>query len=71
MTGEQEMSYLQDFPKKDLLSVREVAQYLRVDETTVRRWIKKGVLKAVTLPFLGRKQKYRIERATIDALLGR
>jgi len=34
----------------DLLTVREVAKQLRVDDTTVRRWIKNGVLEAITLP---------------------
>ena len=28
---------------EDLLTVREVAEQLRVDDTTVRRWIKNGV----------------------------
>jgi len=53
----------------DLLTVREVAQKLRVDDTTVRRWIKNGVLEAITLPHRGTRQAYRIRRATIDALL--
>ena len=34
----------------ELLTVREVARRLRVDDTTVRRWIKSGALEAVTLP---------------------
>ncbi len=34
MTGEQ----------KELLTVREVSRKLRVDDTTVRRWIKAGSL---------------------------
>ena len=34
----------------DLLTVREVAKQLRVDDTTVRRWIKNGALEAITLP---------------------
>jgi excisionase family DNA binding protein len=53
----------------DLLTVREVAKRLRVDDTTVRRWIKNGVLEAITLPHRGTRQAYRIRRATIDALL--
>ena len=32
----------------DLLTVREVAIQLRVDDTTVRRWIKNGALEAIT-----------------------
>ena len=53
----------------DLLTVREVAQQLRVDDTTVRRWIKNGVLEAITLPHRGARQAYRVRKATLDALL--
>ena len=53
----------------DLLTVHEVATQLRVDDTTVRRWITSGALEAITLPHRGRRQVYRIRRTTIDALL--
>ena len=53
----------------DLLTVREVAKQLRVDDTTVRRWIKNGVLEAISLPHRGTRQAYRIRRATLNALL--
>ena len=53
----------------DLLTVREVAKQLRVDDTTVRRWIKNGVLEAITLPHRGTRQAYRIRRSTLNALL--
>lgn len=53
----------------DLLTVREVAKQLRVDDTTVRRWIKNGVLEAITLPHRGTRQAYRIRRATLNRLL--
>jgi len=53
----------------DLLTVREVAKQLRVDDTTVRRWIKNGVLEAIALPHRGLRQAYRIRRSTLDALL--
>ena len=53
----------------DLLTVREVAKQLRVDDTTVRRWIKNGVLEAITLPHRGARQAYRIRRSTLDSLL--
>ncbi len=59
MTGEQ----------NDLLTVREVAGYLRVDDTTIRRWIKSGSLEAVTLPHRGKRQAYRIRKSTLEALL--
>jgi len=53
----------------DLLTVREVAKQLRVGDTTVRRWIKKGALEAIPLPHRGTRQAYRIRRSTVDALL--
>lgn len=56
-------------PKKELLTVREFAQRLRVDDTTVRRWIKSGALEAITLPHHTQRQAYRIRQETLDALL--
>jgi len=55
--------------KEELLTVREVARRLRVDDTTVRRWIKSGVLEAITLPHRGKRELYRIRKSTLDALL--
>jgi excisionase family DNA binding protein len=52
-----------------LLTVREVARHLRVDDTTVRRWIKSGSLEAITLPHRGKRQAYRIKQSTLDTLL--
>ena len=54
----------------ELLTVSEVAEILRVDDTTVRRWVKQGVLEAVVLPHLNERQAYRIKRETLDKLLG-
>jgi excisionase family DNA binding protein len=56
-------------PKEDLLTVREVARRLRVDDTTVRRWIKSGALEAITLPHMGKRQAYRIKLSTLNTLL--
>jgi excisionase family DNA binding protein len=53
----------------DLLTVSEVAEILRVDETTVRRWVKIGALEAVVLPHLNKRQAYRIKRETLEKLL--
>jgi excisionase family DNA binding protein len=53
----------------ELLTVREVAQALRVDDTTVRRWIKSGALEAISLPHLNKRQAYRIRRDTLDKLM--
>jgi len=52
-----------------LLTVSEVAQLLRVDSTTVRRWIQNGVLEAIVLPHRNKRQAYRIKRETLDSLL--
>lgn len=52
----------------DLLTVREVARHLRVDDTTVRRWIKSGALEAVALPHSGKRCGYRVRKHTLDAL---
>ena len=54
----------------ELLTVSEVARILRVDDTTVRRWVKQGTLEAVILPHLNERQAYRIKRETVEKLLG-
>jgi excisionase family DNA binding protein len=54
----------------ELLTVSEVARILRVDGTTVRRWVKLGVLEAVALPRVNVRQAYRIRRATLERVLG-
>ncbi len=53
----------------ELLTVHEVALRLRVDDTTVRRWIKSGALGAITLPHKGRRSAYRVKRSTMDKLM--
>jgi excisionase family DNA binding protein len=55
--------------EEELLTVREVAHRLRVDDTTVRRWIKSGALEAITLPHRGKRQAYRVKKSTLDRLL--
>jgi len=52
-----------------LLTVAEVAEALRVDDTTVRRWIKSNVLEAVHLPHMNKRELYRIKRETLEKLL--
>lgn len=54
----------------NLLTVSEVAEILRVDDTTVRRWVKQGALEAVILPHPNERQAYRIKRETLDKVLG-
>ena len=55
---------------KELLTVSEVAHILRVDDTTVRRWIKQGTLEAVILSHANERQTYRIRRETVEKVLG-
>ncbi len=53
----------------ELLTVREVAEMFRVDDTTVRRWIKEDALEAIILPHLNERQGYRIRRSVVNAIL--
>lgn len=53
-----------------LLTTREVAKKLRVDITTVRRWIDAGALEAIKLPHMRSRSVYRIKQGTLDAMLG-
>jgi excisionase family DNA binding protein len=57
------------YKEAELLTVHQVANQLRVDDMTVRRWIKNGVLEAIVLPHRGARHAYRIRRSTLDALL--
>lgn len=54
----------------DLLTVAEVARILRVDDTTVRRWVKQGALEAIVLPHVNERQAYRVRRSTLEQLIG-
>lgn len=56
-------------PYEDLLTIDEVARYLRVDPTTVRRWINDGILSAVALPHVSKRKSYRVKRGELDRLL--
>jgi excisionase family DNA binding protein len=49
----------------DLLTVQEVARRYRVDDTTVRRWIKSGALEAITLPGRGKRQVHRVKKSAL------
>lgn len=55
--------------QSQLLTVREVARILRVDDTTVRRWVKAGALEAVVLPHARERQAYRIKREAVEKIL--
>ena len=47
-----------------MFTVKEVAEQLRVDETTVRRWIQKGELIALNVG--GTRPDYRISYANLQ-----
>ena len=53
-----------------LLTVREVAEHLRVKDTTIRRWIMSGALDAVLLPHANKRQSYRVKQSTLASVLG-
>lgn len=57
--------------ENELLTVQEVAKQLRVDDTTVRRWISQGTLQAITLPnsVSKRRHSYRIPSSTLRHLM--
>jgi excisionase family DNA binding protein len=61
----QEREDLMSSQHEELKTVREIAQHYRVDDTTVRRWIKNGVLEAITLPNRGRRKAYRVKPSAI------
>lgn len=52
----------------ELLTVQEAARILRVDDTTVRRWVKRGAMEAVVLPHKNTRVAYRIKRSTLDKI---
>jgi excisionase family DNA binding protein len=56
--------------EEHLLTIAEVARRLRVDGTTVRRWINTGTLEAVSLPHVNKRTSYRIKSSTLAGLLG-
>lgn len=59
-----------DNSNNSLMTVSEVAKVLRVDDTTVRRWIKEGALEAVVLPHTDGRRAYRIKSETLNKVLG-
>ncbi len=51
-----------------LLTVKEVSERLRVDQSTVRRWVRVGALPAVILPGLGR-HAVRVRASELQRIL--
>ena len=58
----------QQHAQKEFMTVHEVASSLRVDDTTVRRWIKNGALESIVLPHQGKRCTYRIPKSSYDKL---
>lgn len=54
----------------ELLTVQEIAQELKVNVETVRRWIRSGTLPAFVLGNSDRRG-YRVRRADLDSFLVR
>ena len=54
---------------EELLTLQEVAGILRVDQTTVRRWIKEGTLPSIKLPHRGKREIHRVRRSTLNTIL--
>jgi excisionase family DNA binding protein len=59
--GEESAKTTPSQPAEELLTVHEVAQCLRVDDATVRRWMSNGASEAVVLPNLGKRRSYRVK----------
>jgi len=55
----------------DLLTVAEVAAILRVDQSTVRRWIREGIMDAITLPHVKWRTGYRVKQETVNAIVAK
>ncbi|HYT45480.1 MAG TPA: helix-turn-helix domain-containing protein [Methylomirabilota bacterium] len=53
--------------EQEYLTPREIAKRLRVDDATVRRWIRTGALEAETIRE-GKRIRHRIRKATIATI---
>ena len=54
-------------PQEKLLTVKQVADIMSVDEKTIRNWIQRGDLRAVNI---GRQRpEYRIRPADLDEFI--
>lgn len=53
--------------EQEYFTTSEIAKRLRVDDSTVRRWIRTGALEAVTI-LEGRRNRHRIRKAAIEAI---
>lgn len=53
---------------EELLTAKEAADELRVDDATLRRWVKWGIVEAVILPRGQMRGGFRFKRSTLDAM---
>ena len=53
--------------EQEYFTPRQVAQRLRVDYTTVMRWIRTGLLDVETIRE-GRRKRHRIKQSVIEAI---
>ena len=53
--------------EQEYFTPREIAKRLRVDDSTVRRWIRTGALEAETIRQC-RRNRHRIKKVTIDTI---
>jgi excisionase family DNA binding protein len=53
--------------EQEYYTPHEIAKRFRVDDTTVRRWIRTGALEAETIR-QGNRNRHRIRKATIETL---
>ncbi|GAC1662327.1 MAG: hypothetical protein PVS3B3_33450 [Ktedonobacteraceae bacterium] len=53
----------------ELMTMQEVAQILRMDEATVRRWARSGIIDVIELPRVKKNTRYRMRRTAFDAML--
>jgi excisionase family DNA binding protein len=54
-------------PQEKLLTVKQVAEIMSVDEKTIRSWIQRGDLRAVNIGRL--RPEYRIRPADLDEFI--
>lgn len=52
---------------EDLLTVEQVANWLQLHQATIRRWIKSGKLRAISLG--SDRAGWRIRRSDVEALI--
>lgn len=59
---------LNDF--EQTYTIDEFAEIVKVDRSTITRWIKRGALAAIPLPSLGKRTSYRIPYSEVQRFLG-